>query len=1046
MSFELKFEKKLGFGFLRLPLLSENNGDIDYATLNRMVDIFIGAGYKYFETAYNYHNGNAEKAIKKCVTDRYQRDRFILADKMPVNIITKREQYEYIFREQLENCGVKYFDFYLLHNVGAENFERTKALGGFEFLKQLKQEGKVKYTGFSFHDTAEVLDKILNEYPEIDFVQLQINYLDWDSHAIQSGKCYNVARRHNKPIIVMEPIKGGMLADGLPEEAINILNKANKNMSPAEFALRYCMGLDGVILVLSGMSTISQVTENVQKMSCAIPLSHEESEALSKVKKIIHINNKIQCTNCRYCIESCPQRIPIPEIFSLFNDIHGKNTYSVTGKGHYRFLYERATYGKGKANDCVNCGLCEKHCPQHIEVRKMMKMASDFFDRRINMPLYSDIKSVQALIVLLKEYGVRKIVLSPGMRNVPIVHSVEQDEFFQCYSMVDERSAAYFAMGLAQESGETVALCCTSGTAAVNYSPAVHEAFFQKVPLVVITADRNPYYLYQLEDQSLPQFRLFDGVCKKSVTLPLVKDNIDYWYCIRILNEAFLELNHNGKGPIHINVPIEQDIVSFNTDKLPAITAIRRTILSRCTAEEKEALINKLKSYKRILVIYGQSLTASETKKSLVENFVSQYNCVIAVEHISNLKCKGTVNTYLICNVLTDDVFEKMAPDLVISMEGQFLSQLRFLLMRCKKSFEYWCVNESGSVVDPLRKLTHIIEGSSEEFFEFFKDCESENIIENEYLNQWNGRLKRLKIAEEYDFPYSNNYAVQKIMQNVPKGVLIHFGTDTIVRLSQCFSLDESITAYANRGTTGIDGTLSSFIGQSAEGDRLSFLLIGDLSFFYDMNGLWNRYVGKNIRILLCNNEGGETFYWNGARHISNRHVHIAAEHFSTAEGWAKSQGLKYLSARNKEEFDSRISEFLSEASDRPILFELFTKKDRDAEIMDEFYEKCRLYLYEIEDKVKEGKKIIVYGAGSKGGFITQILRKQKCDVICYCDSDRNKWGQKYLDKEIISPEELIERKGTYDAIAISSTRYYDEIKKTLENMGFGPDSYFGLI
>ena len=1046
MGFGFNLEKKLGFGFLRLPLLSADNGDIDYAAVNRMVDIYIEAGYKYFETAFNYHNGNAEKAIRKCVVERYQRDRFILADKMPVNQISKKEQYGSIFDKQLDNCGVSYFDFYLLHNIGSENYERTKILGGFEFLQQLKQDGKIKYAGFSFHDTADVLDKILCEHPEIDFVQLQINYLDWDSPAIQSGKCYKVARRHNKPIIVMEPIKGGMLVAGLPEEAVNMLRQANKDMSPAEFALRYCAGLDGVIMVLSGMSTISQVTENVRKMSCPLPLSQTESEAIIKVKEIIQGSNRIQCTNCRYCVESCPQKIPIPEIFALYNDIYGKNIKSVTGIGHYRFLYERATYGKGKATACLKCGICERYCPQHLEVRKLLRKTSDLFDKGVNGPMYSDIKSVQALIVLLKEYGVRKIVLSPGMRNVPIVHSVEQDDFFQCYSMVDERSAAYFAMGLAQESGETVAICCTSGTAAVNYSPAVYEAFFQKVPLVVITAARNPQYLYQLEDQCVPQSHLYDGVCKKSVTLPIVKDDIDYWYCIRILNEAFMELNHNGKGPIHINVPIEHGIVSFNTGELPPLTAIKRTILAKCTAEEKEALKKKLKSYKRILLIYGQSLPASESKKILVENFVSNYNCVVAVEHISNLKCKGTVNIYLACNVLTNDVFEKFAPDLVISMEGQFLSSLRYLLIDCRKKFEYWCVNETGTVVDPLRKLTHVFEGNSEEFFEFFKGCENANAFENEYLKLWNERLERLKKVKQYGFPFSNNYAIQKIMQNVPKGVLMHFGTDTIVRLSQCFDLDQSITVYANRGTTGIDGTLSSFIGQAAAGDRLSFLLIGDLSFFYDMNGLWNRYVGRNIRILLSNNEGGETFYWNGAKHVENRHVYIAAEHFSTAEGWAKSQGLRYLSARNKEEFDYLLPEFLSEESDTPILFELFTKKDKDAEIMDEFFDKCRLHFYGIEDKVKEGKRIIIYGAGARGGFIASMLQKYKCSIICYCDSDSNKWGQKYLNKEIISPEELVKRKGSYDAIVISSTRYYEEIKKKLDSLGFSSDSYFGFI
>lgn len=1045
MSFEI-FDKKLGFGFLRLPLLSEDNGNVDYATVNRMIDIYLGAGFKYFETAYNYHNGNAENAIKKCLVDRYPRDQFILADKMPIGIITRKEQYEEIFESQLEKCGVDYFDFYLLHNMGKENFDRTEQLGGFEFLSELKNAGKVNHIGFSFHDSPEVLDQILSKHPEVDFVQLQINYLDWDSPVIQSEACYNIAIKHKKPIIVMEPVKGGLLINQLPDEAKKIFYQANKNLSPAIYAIKYCAHLEGVFLVLSGMSTTEQVEENVRNMVNAEPLLKEEYEAIDKAKKIINENQKIQCTNCKYCIEGCPKNIAIPEILHLYNLLDANDKKSVTGNGHYRFLYQRAIYGKGKASDCIKCGNCDKSCSQHLDVCRLINKASKFFDRSVDMPKYSDIKSVQALIIMLKEYGIKKIVLSPGMRNVPIVHSVEQDDYFQCYSMVDERSGAYFAMGLAQASGEPVAICCTSGTAAVNYSPAVNEAFFQNVPLVVITADRNPYYLYQLEDQSLPQSHLYNGVCKKSVTLPIVKDNIDYCYCTRLLNEAFLELNHNGRGPIHINIPLEGDITSFNTEELPDLTPIKRITLSRYTAKEKEALKNKLKCFKRILVIYGQSLPVSEAQKFMIENFVSHYGGVIAVEHISNLKCKGAINTYLACSALTVDVFEKIAPDLVISIGGQYLSPLRQLLMNCRKSFEHWCVNESGTVVDHLRKLTHIVEASAEEFFGVFNDSDSSNIIENEYLNLWNERLTRIKGAEGYNFSYSNNYAVKKVMENVPKGSLMHFGTDTIVRLSQCFNLDESINVYANRGTTGIDGSLSSFIGQAAASDKLSFLLIGDLSFFYDMNGLWNRYVGENIRILMCNNEGGETFYWNSAKSISTRHVHIAAEHFATAEGWAKSQGLKYLSARNIDEFDSQLPVFLSQESDAPIFFEVFTKKDKDAELMEEFYEKYRLVLYGIEDKLKPGKRFIVYGAGAQSGFVTDLILRHKGTVLCYCDSDEKKWGKNFLDREIISPDQLIERKGLYDFIAIGSTRYYYEIKRTLDNLKIGPDNYFGII
>jgi len=313
--------------------------------------------------------------------------------------------------------------------------------------------------------------------------------------------------------------------------------------------------------------------------------------------------------------------------------------------------------------------------------------------------MYSDNKNIQILISLLKEFKVKNAVLSPGSRNVPLVHSIEKDDFFKCYSIVDERSAAYFAMGLSLETREPVLLSCTSGTAPTNYSSAICEAFYQHIPLVVLTSDRNPYYLFQLEDQMIPQTELYPKMTKKSITLPIVKGEKDYWYCRRIINEALLEMNHHGTGPIHINLPTEWGLFAqnFNKKELPVFKPIQIVMYKDLYNGNKE-LVKELKEKKRILVLYSQSKSVNEEERKVIESFASKYNCVIATESISNMMCKGAVNTWLISQVLTKDDFIKYAPDLVISVNGNYVSKIKNLLKGCPVDFEHWTVNEEGAV------------------------------------------------------------------------------------------------------------------------------------------------------------------------------------------------------------------------------------------------------------------------------------------------------------------------------------------------------------
>ena len=553
--------------------------------------------------------------------------------------------------------------------------------------------------------------------------------------------------------------------------------------------------------------------------------------------------------------------------------------------------------------------------------------------------MYSDKRSILQLAALLKAHKIRKIVLCPGSRNAAIVHTLANIEDFTCYSVTDERSAGFFAIGLSLQGGGPAAICCTSGSALLNLHPAVSEAFYQQIPLIIISADRPAAWIGQMDGQTLPQPNVFGNLVKMSVNLPEVDTDEDEWYCNRLINEAILETNHHGKGPVHINVPLSEPIYRFTAKTLPEARVITRYQGLNVYDRDYKELINKLNQANKRMIIVGQMNLIYQFDKKYVKPLCK--NFVWLTEHLGNQTTPGlAIKNFDVAVSAMDEVRqEQMTPELLITFGGHIVSKQMKKYLRNHPPKEHWHITPDGKVADLFGCLTTIIEMDPFEFLEkiaFLLEGNPTN-----YPLMWENWCKTIP---EPSLPYSQISVTGDLMKALPAPCSLHLANSSTVRYAQLFTLAKGVEVCCNRGVNGIEGSLSSAIGYASASTQTNFILIGDLSFFIDMNALWMSHLRNNVRILLFNNEGGEIFHTlPGMDKTDKSRPFITAEHQTSAKGWAEERGFQYIKVRDDEEWQDALKVFASpEEQERPMILEVMTDKGEDTRLLREYYKSVK--------------------------------------------------------------------------------------------------------
>lgn len=544
--------------------------------------------------------------------------------------------------------------------------------------------------------------------------------------------------------------------------------------------------------------------------------------------------------------------------------------------------------------------------------------------------MYSDKRSILQLVALLKAHSVKNIVLCPGSRNAPIVQSICNDSFFCCHAVTDERSAGFVAMGIAQQQNRPTAVVCTSGTALLNLHPAVAEAYYQGVPLVVISGDRPASAVGQMLGQTLPQPGVFGTLVKCAINLPEIETPDDEWYCNRMLNEALLELNHHGVGPIHINVPISEPLFSFSTPNLPNVRVISRL----SDRDEIQSYLKGINNFSKRMVIAGQRLKSIPLDNKQQHAIKNSFLWI--AEYLANRTVLGTpINNFdAILYTLNKKESAFFAPNLLITYGGHIVSKRIKKFLKENPPKMHWHIATDGKIVDTYGCLTTVFEMSPSQFFAEVAPLIDEQ-VNSRYNKLWRDKSDALPTPRH---SYSSVGVVGNLIQHISDDAVLHLANSSVIRYAQLFKLSPKVEVLCNRGTSGIEGSLSTAVGYAATSDKLNYLLIGDLSFFYDMNALWSRLFKGNFRILLINNSGGEIFKALPMNLSNSAKQFVVANHKTSAKGWAKECGFDYLSATDEEELYQTMGKFTNPGIDKPMFLEVFTDSEKDIELYKAYF------------------------------------------------------------------------------------------------------------
>ncbi|HET9571924.1 MAG TPA: 2-succinyl-5-enolpyruvyl-6-hydroxy-3-cyclohexene-1-carboxylic-acid synthase [Bacteroidales bacterium] len=548
--------------------------------------------------------------------------------------------------------------------------------------------------------------------------------------------------------------------------------------------------------------------------------------------------------------------------------------------------------------------------------------------------MFSSKKNVLETVALFKAHGISEVVLSPGSRNAPLIQTFASDPFFNCHTVVDERSAGFFALGIINRIQKPVAVCCTSGTALLNFGPAVAEAFYQELPLVVLSADRSGAWIGQMDGQTLPQPGVFGSLVKKSVQLPEIQGKEDLWHCNRLVNEA---LNAAVGGPVHINLPISEPLFDFSVELLPEVR--KTTSINPLTINNLQPFVEEYEQTENVLILIGQLPPISVKLKRLIEKFRMQNEAVVLVEHLGSYQSSDNIGNFdALISTWDAQTANEFVPDLLITMGGHVVSKRVKKWLRENPAKAHWHIGLNGQP-DTYCQATHFFQTTPEAFLEAFNRLIKPKVLQvtGPWTLRWILASKDLPEPSR-EFPFSDMTVTGLFLKSILKKSVLFTGNSSPVRNLQLYRLPYELPVFCNRGTSGIEGTLSSACGYATVSDSLVYVLIGDLSFFYDLNILTHQPFPKNLRIMLINNGGGAIFkQLPGLERSDIVNNYISASHHTKAKGFVEASGVRYLHATNYNELDKAIKVLRHSEGDSAVLLEVFTDEDLNLEAIQNY-------------------------------------------------------------------------------------------------------------